>query len=384
MVDALSITIDAPFVEDKPYNGEKPAEVLIDGVLRCGGQMMIVAPPKSMKTQEALYIAYMLATGGTWRGHRCKKSRVLYVSTEMDQEEIDGRAGKIKLRFGLQNREIRNIKFVSLLGAVARDEHGEEVEISLQAIADMATHANPFGNDPVEVVVIDPISPALAGSNESDAGAMNKELSPIIGMRDANGRRISAILTHHTGKGGGDGKSVFDSARGSSVFAALVHTMVQIVQLRPRRGSDTWVEAERLGVDPLKSVFEMRFGRMRHFPDQKDLRVLSRFPILEEMHSSDQVSVADSREVAGGLANARRLESEREKKEKAVFNAMTRALRANEAATRANVFRYLGEECDKLGIKTPSEKTFRTWTSNKGQTNFRVNPETGLLYQVLQ
>ena len=381
----------------------EPAPVLIEGVLRKGGQMVIYGPPKAMKTQEMLYLALMLATGGPWRGHRCARSKVLYVSVEMDAAEVAERLRAMVEWYDLDPARLAGLAVVSLVNATISGVDTSDVEYvserreeeiidaayerlgrpaDLAAVVDMVSSVAPFDGDEPDVAMVDPISQILA-CDENDARAMNAAMATLARARGANSdERMSVIFAHHTGKGGGERSGVFDGMRGSSTIAGAVHAAVQIVQLHPRRGSETWREAEARGADPSKACYEMRFSRLRHFPDVPSVRLLAEWPVLREMRATEPVSDEGSREVAGGKANARRLEGEREKKTRAVYEAVSAALRANKRPDRASVYPYLEKACERQGIRPPSEKTFRTWTSNSGPTNWRVNPETGALYQV--
>lgn len=325
----------------------------IDGVLRYGGKMEIVGAAKSYKSMEAIYLALMMATGGTWRGHGCADSSVLYVNTELAADEFAVRLDAVRAECGIDPADLGALDVVSLRGEL--DERGEPYNLETLA-AWVEREAGDYS-----VIVIDPIY-KLLDCDENDARAMARAMATLDEIGAAMGATV--IYVHHTAKGAGARLGVADAGRGSSVLGGDADAIAQIVPLHVPKGSAAWAELEQMGVaDPSCGLFEMRF-LTRSFPDIRPIRLAKVWPMLREIDGEafDAMQPANAAAVRGGEANARRHEAERARRVRAVAAAVA-AIEADGAkVTGEAVAARLGEACEAEGIAPPTtSRSARRW-----------------------
>lgn len=332
----------------------------IDGVLRWQGKMEIVGAAKSYKSMEAIYLALMMATGGTWRGHGCADSTVLYVNTELTADEFANRLDAVRAECGIDPADLGGLAVVSLRGET--DERG--LPYNLETLASwIEDEASDFS-----VVVIDPIYKVL-DCDENDARAMARAMATLDEIGAALGATV--IYVHHTAKGAGARMGVADAGRGSSVLGGDADAIAQIVPLHVPRGSAAWGELERMGVtDPSCGLYEMRF-LTRSFPDLKPLRLAKVWPMLREVEGEafDAMQPTNAAAVMGGEANARRHEAERARRVRAVAAAVASCEAEGAKVTGEAVAARLGEACEAEGIAPPTtSRSARKWYTDWRKT----------------
>lgn len=74
-------------------------DFIVDNLMKSNGLYCLVARPKVGKSFLALQLANSVATGTNFLGFRTSPSPVLYISTEMDSEQMVKRIDKMKLSF---------------------------------------------------------------------------------------------------------------------------------------------------------------------------------------------------------------------------------------------------------------------------------------------
>src|SRR5574344_643012 len=77
----------------KAYPTMRP--VLIDGFLRLGETMNLIAPPKTGKSWLVTDLALAVAMGTDWFGFQCERGRVLIIDNELHKETTADRVPKV-------------------------------------------------------------------------------------------------------------------------------------------------------------------------------------------------------------------------------------------------------------------------------------------------
>ena len=67
---------------------------VVDGLLRPGETMNIIAPPGTGKSRLALALAVSVAAGIPWIGRRCERGKVLVVSTDLSERMLTERMSR--------------------------------------------------------------------------------------------------------------------------------------------------------------------------------------------------------------------------------------------------------------------------------------------------
>lgn len=189
---------------------------VIEGLVRAGEVVNIVAKAKVGKSWLLYYILLCLATGTTLFGRfRCTRGRVLLVDNELHQEDIAHRIPIVANAMGLRPEEYQsNLDILSLRGA-------------LRNINDLTDELNRFP-ERYQLIALDAFYRALPegvaeNSNEGMAGVYNTidHCTTTTGSAFAN--------VHHATKGGQGDKDVTDvgSGAGAQSRAADTHMILR-------------------------------------------------------------------------------------------------------------------------------------------------------------
>ena len=242
--------------------------VIIDGYLRMGETMNIIAAPKTGKSWLVTQLAVCVAAGIDWFGHTCAAGRVLLIDNELHEETSANRIPLVveamrKLNPGLPNVDDM-IDVWNLRG-------------KWKSIADLAAWLPRFKEAGYSVIIIDAFYRALPkDTDENDNGS----IAGIYNMIDTFAKRLgcSFILIHHTSKGNQSQKSVTDvgSGAGSQSRAADTHLI-----LREHRDEGFLV---------LEAV-------VRSFPKQEPIVLQKAFPLMLPDYDRNPEDLAGKSEV---------------------------------------------------------------------------------------
>lgn len=347
---------------------------LIDGILREGGKLAIIGPPKSHKSMEAIQLGLCLATGRSWRGHRCMRTKVLYINVELMEDEFYKRCDDVRRALGIDPGEYAGmLSFLTLTGRTI--DGGRPTFETVRGWLEMNVSRGEFG-----CIVIDPLYKIVDG-DENSAGDVNRMLYELDMLRAELDCTI--FYVHHTAKGGSAYKTVFELGRGSSNFGGDADAVIGISELTVPKDSDAWRELEDMGIaNPAGSAYEMQFG-LRSFADPAPVRLLKVYPRLLEVDGIlDGLHLRGDSQAKGGEANRQRVEDENRMKQDAVAAAVAACIRDGNEPTRRTVHAaYLRAECFKRGVHYPENiRSFERWTRPGGCTTYRVDPETFCLF----
>jgi hypothetical protein len=239
-VDALLVAEDAS------------VDWIAEPVLAPGSFTILAAPRGLGKTHVALSLAVAVATGGVWCSRRITPGRVLLIDRDNPRREV-----KRRLRAwgaaGLGDR----------LRILTRDDAPPLTDARAWAVVPFADY---------DVVILDSISAATEGVNESEAGATGKALAPLLDLA----RRGPAVLVLANTRR--DGEVV----RGSGALgdrADIVYELRDATDLVPDPKAATWWRTLPLAGD---AAWSERAQRRRRRDDYRLALVPSKFRIGEE------------------------------------------------------------------------------------------------------
>lgn len=179
--------------------GDRRAYV-IDGLLRRGELLNVVAPPKSGKSWLVYNIALKMAGGGDFLGFSIPRDmRCLLIDAELHDEELKWRIGTTSEALGIMPKD--DLHFLCLRGLM----------VDIFKLEEMLTAANAGAFD---VIVLDALYRFLPeGISEND----NAQMMMIYSCLDRIARTfgVSVVVVHHTSKGHQGDKAATDIGSGA-------------------------------------------------------------------------------------------------------------------------------------------------------------------------
>ena len=225
--------------------------VLIDGFLRIGETMNIIAAPKTGKSWLVTQLAICVASGTEWFGHVCKAGKVLLIDNELHEETS---ANRIPLVVEAMRKVDPNLPNVDDMIDVWN------LRGKWKSIADLAAWLPKFKEAGYRMIVIDAFYRALPkDTDENDNGS----IASIYNLIDTFAKKVgcSFVLIHHTSKGNQSQKSITDvgAGAGSQSRAADTHLILR--------------EHKNDGYLVLEAV-------VRSFPRQEPIVLQKAFPLM--------------------------------------------------------------------------------------------------------
>ena len=193
--------------------------VLIDGFLRIGETMNIIAAPKTGKSWLVTQLAICVASGTEWFGHVCTAGKVLLIDNELHEETSANRIPLVVEAMRKVNPSLPNVDDMidvwNLRG-------------KWKSIADLAAWLAKFKDAGYRMIVIDAFYRALPkDTDENDNGS----IASIYNLIDTFAKQVgcSFVLIHHTSKGNQSQKSITDvgAGAGSQSRAADTHLILR-------------------------------------------------------------------------------------------------------------------------------------------------------------
>ena len=193
--------------------------VLIDGFLRIGETMNIIAAPKTGKSWLVTQLCVCVASGTDWFGHVCAPGRVLIIDNELHEETSANRIPLVVDAMRRANPSLPNVDDMidvwNLRG-------------KWKSIADLSVWLPRFREAGYRMIVIDAFYRALPkDTDENDNGS----IASIYNLIDTFAKQVgcSFVLIHHTSKGNQSQKSITDvgAGAGSQSRAADTHLILR-------------------------------------------------------------------------------------------------------------------------------------------------------------
>lgn len=159
--------------------------------------------PGAYKSFLAVEIAATIATGTTWRGHKVKPGRVLYVAAE-GQTGIHKRVEAWQQATGVN---------------AAIDWLTTAPQIGTAIWEDLIAHVAATGYD---LIILDTQSRITVGAEENDASAATRLIDQLTRLKNASGACV--VIVHHLNRAA-------TNLRGSSVIDAAADTIIELVKV---------------------------------------------------------------------------------------------------------------------------------------------------------
>lgn len=185
----------------------KGAGYLVKGLLQKASHVIAYGPPGGGKTFALLDLAYHVAAGKEWMGHKVHGGSVLYLPFEGGGGLVK-RAQALRQKYG--NADVPF--FIASAGFNLREQAGrKELGTLLAEIP-----------QPCVMIVIDTLARALSmsGGDENSAQDVGQLNSAIAALIESTGACV--VLVHHSGKNQNAG------ARGSSALLGAIDTELVI------------------------------------------------------------------------------------------------------------------------------------------------------------
>ncbi|MBI1375823.1 MAG: AAA family ATPase [Phycisphaera sp.] len=225
--DPIVATIHPSYrsVSDLVLDHPRMKRPIIEGLLREGETMNVIASPKMGKSWLVTDLALSVATGRPWLGYACRGGDVLILDNELHGATTAHRVPRVAEARGVPLGEFGGRVFVDNL-------RGRLTDILSLSPYFGRVEANRFS-----VIILDALYRFLPpGTDENDNGAM----ANIYNAIDRYAQRLGSafVLIHHTTKGGQWDKSVTDvgAGAGSQSRAADAHLV-----LRPHKEDEAVV-----------------------------------------------------------------------------------------------------------------------------------------------
>lgn len=186
-------------------------EPLIDGLLRRGEIMNIIASPKTGKSWIIADLALSMATGGDWMGFPLKRGKVLMIDNELHRNTSAFRFKTIMEAKGLTAADLDD-------NVLIENQRGH-----LGNIADFERRLEDLKKLKPDLIVIDAMYRALpSGIDENN----NVNITNVYNLLDHYAEVLDCafVMVHHASKGNQAGKSVTDMGSGAGALSRACDT----------------------------------------------------------------------------------------------------------------------------------------------------------------
>lgn len=203
---------------------------VIEGFLPNKIVAAVIAAGGTGKSYLAMHIAVCVASGITLFGryHPRSASKVVYISGEDDQHELQRRLHKVVVGLSPQARSLvsKNLQFIDLADSFDLfTERNKKGEIDITKIPGLICDQvkNQIETD-IGLVIVDPVA-RFRGGEENLAADATRFVQALQQIRDQ--LNTSVLCLHHVNKGAGTGGNQ-NNARGSSAFIDGVRLVFQL------------------------------------------------------------------------------------------------------------------------------------------------------------
>ncbi|MFN6136903.1 MAG: AAA family ATPase [Planctomycetota bacterium] len=261
------------------FPGMRPT--VIDGILRQGETLNIIAPPKTGKSFLVGGLAWCVATGRPWLSHDVKQCKVLVVDNELHNETLASRYDRIAFDMQIEDSERSGLEVVSL--------RGENVNIN-NAEMMLRVPEGKYG-----LIVFDALYRMLPEETNENS---NAQMMLIYNKLDqlAKSWGAAVVVIHHASKGDQSEKSVTDVGAGAGSISRAADSHLII---RPH---------EQQGLHVLEAV-------TRSFPSPDPVSIRFTYPLWQAETIEPQIKTRKS-----GSGEAKQLKWEEDKQ--SVFDAI--------------------------------------------------------------
>jgi hypothetical protein len=172
---------------------------LIKGVLPRAGLGVVYGPSGSGKTFQVLDMAFAIARGGEWRGHKVTQGRVAYIAAE-GAGGVRTRLKAYSIHHGIPLNEVP----FHLLGAAPNFiEKADAMDIAKAVLAAGGA----------DLLIVDTLAQVMPGGDENSGKDMGALLNHCRGIHVATNAMV--LLVHHPGKNEDRGARGWSGLRGA-------------------------------------------------------------------------------------------------------------------------------------------------------------------------
>jgi hypothetical protein len=215
---------------------------VIDGLLRKGETMNVIASTKQGKSWLTLGLGIAVANGMPWLGHNTEQGRVLLVDNELHPETISWRLKQVQS--ANQGIAADNIDVLPLRG------QGKSLNIF-----GLCSRLQSNSVVSYKLVIIDALYRLLpAGHSEND----NAQMTQVYNAMDELAAKTNAaiVVVHHASKGSQNNKKVTDIGCGAGAISRTVDTHLT---LRPHEDTELAVMHATTRSFPSPPLLSIRF-----------------------------------------------------------------------------------------------------------------------------
>ena len=186
---------------------------IIQGFLREGETMNIIASPKTGKSWLVLDLAVSVAMGYEWQGYPCNQGRVLIIDNELHPDVLTWRLNQVLVERGVTQERLRDRLFIF-------SQRGR-----LQDINFMGTYMDRLAKGNFKMIVVDAFYRVMPKNmDENDNGTMASVYNLIDRYAGITGAAF--VLIHHTTKGVQANKAITDVGAGAGSQSRACDTHV--------------------------------------------------------------------------------------------------------------------------------------------------------------
>ena len=250
--------------------GEDRREWLIEGLLRRGEVMNIIAAPKVGKAWLVYNIALAVTSGREFLGYKADKPlKVLIVDNELHKEELTWRVRQVGNALNAKPEGRLNFTFL----------RGSMVDIDA-----LDSKLDECGGSQYDIIVIDAFYRILPkGMSENDNASMTQIYNKLDGLASKN--EASIINIHHSSKGNQGDKGVTDVGAGAGAISRAADTHMVIREHVEEK--HVVIEAvTRSGLSPAPVTAEFQFPLWIHKPDMDS--TVKNFENARDKRNADQ------------------------------------------------------------------------------------------------
>ena len=193
--------------------GEERPE-LVEGLLDHGGLSVWVGAPKGGKTANLVYLAYAVASGTQFHGHKANPGLVLYLAAE-GGNSTRKRFMAIRAHYGIAAQAVP-LRLVPCPVDLA-SKQGD-----ITQIVPLIRQAEKDCGQKAVLVIVDTLARATPGMDENDAKGMGEFVANMDYIRAQTGAHVAVV--HHFGKDKTKG------GRGSSSLPAAVDSEFEVAE----------------------------------------------------------------------------------------------------------------------------------------------------------
>ncbi|MGI9459277.1 MAG: AAA family ATPase, partial [Pirellulales bacterium] len=193
--------------------GPERREYLIEGLLRRGEVMNLIAAPKVGKSWLVYNMALSVACGKKFLGYRASKPlNVLIVDNELHKEELNWRVKQVGRALGAKPEGRLNFSFL----------RGSNVDIDA-----LDRKLDECGGNKYDIIFLDAFYRILPkGMSENDNAAMTNIYNKLDALASKN--EASIVNIHHSSKGNQGDKGVTDVGAGAGSISRAADTHMVI------------------------------------------------------------------------------------------------------------------------------------------------------------